>query len=196
MQGEEKKQGKRRIREYLITPMELLGLTHPRGMNKGQFEKAKKGLEENLAYMHKEAVIRLCLVVRSNLDGKNHTHWPAPAAIYTWARDIQEEPKADSDLVVSWLQSREGPAALDGGYCVELRSDLARFRRPPTQHSLEDIKRRAAKNRHKLVVIKERVAVNRATGEETDWRDAYMTALDHCKVLVNGRATNTEKAEI
>lgn len=194
MQGEEKKQGKLWIREYLITPMELLGLTHPRGMNKGQFEKAKKGFEKNLAYMHKEAVIRLCLVVKSNLDGKNHTHWPPPASIYKWAHDTQKNTKVDSDLVVSWLQSREGPLALDGGYCVELRSDLAKYKRPPTEHSLEDIKRRAAKNRHKLVVIKERVAVDRATGEETDWRDAYMVALDHCKVLVNSKVTNAEKA--
>lgn len=184
MQGDELKQAKKNVRELLIEPFDPLGLSRPKDLKVMQFEKMLSGFENNLSYMRRENLHQLRLFVEANLEGPNQNRWPAPAAIYKWARDIQSEPEGNTELVVSWLQSVEGPLAVDGGYVVELRNDLKKYRKPIGEIQLRLIRKRADENRHKLAVIREQVAVGRATNEELDWANAYERAFQACKAIV------------
>ena len=184
MQDEDLKQAKRNVREILIEPMDHLGLARPKDLKVVQFEKMLAGFENNLSYMRRDSLHRLRLFIEANLEGPNQNRWPSPAAIYKWARDIQEEPEGNSELVISWLQSVEGPLAVQGGYVVELRNDLKKFKRPIDAVHLRRIKKRAAENRHKFAIVREKDRVGRATFEELEQARCYDRALRACTDIV------------
>ena len=162
MGSEKITKSKPQVKALLLEPLELLGLIRPKGLIVGQFEKVLNGFVDKLAYLDAEALGRLYLVVAANLEGPNENRWPAPTLIYQWARDTQSEPNEEPALVVSWLQSKEGPVAIEGKYIVELRSDLRKYRKPPSEFSFRKLRERAADNQQKLTRIAEAAAVGRA----------------------------------
>lgn len=194
MQSDEQKTTIPRIRELVFEPLEELGLTRPKDMKVDQWDKAQKSICKNLAYMDQEAMLRLKLFIKANLEGPNKNRWPSPAAIYKWAGDIQPDTREELDLVVSWLQSKEGPIAIDGGYIVELRNDLRKFRRPPDEYGLRAIKSRSEQNRYKIGLINERKAVDKASDDELRWLDGYMRVLQRCKDIVAAKGIKQREA--
>ncbi len=175
------------VRELLLEPLEHLGLARPRNLKVEQFNAMLDQFVKRFAYMRPDSLERLRLVVESNLDGRNHDHWPAPAAVYKWARDIEPEPDVEPDLVVSWLRSVEGPIALEAGFVVELRGYLRRFRRPPSSIALDQIRARAEANATRRTLIREQENVGRASEEDLRWVDEYWAAHRICEDIVNSR---------
>lgn len=196
MGSEKQEAGRDQVRAILLEPLEALGLARPTDLNAASFKKMPNALAKNLAYMGAGALDTLRITVEANLCGSNKNHWPSPAMIYKWARDLEPEPKGETDLVVSYLRSRAGPRALQGGYIVELRTDLARFRRPPSVAALEGIQARAQKNARRRTIISENVAVGRASADDLSWVAAYWEIHEGCAKIVNeGEDARAEKEQ-
>jgi hypothetical protein len=177
--------GRDRVRTILLEPLEPLGLARPKDLNAAAFKKMRQALVDHLAYMSAESLHLLHLTVCENLQGPNKDRWPAPAAIYGWARAIEPEPAGETELVISYLKSRAGARALQGGYLVELRTDLTKYRRPPSDAAMKMIQERAQANARRRTIISESAAVGRASAKDLAWVEAYWELHAVCADLVN-----------
>ena len=88
--------------------------------------------------------------------------------------------------MTTWLRSRGGPVALEGGYLVELWRYLRAIGAPPGQAALDRIKKEADENRHMRAGLRAKRERGAATASELGWLEGYARATEYCEGLVAG----------
>ncbi|MBL9048477.1 MAG: hypothetical protein JNK19_00005, partial [Tabrizicola sp.] len=114
--------------------------------------------------------------------------WPAFATIWNVAQTVCRQPEPDEarHIMTTWLRSRGGPPARDGGYLVELWRYLRAYGCPPSPAALDMIRREAEENRRTRAMLRGKAGRDAATPAELDWLDRYARAEAYCLRLVEG----------
>ncbi|MES2814515.1 MAG: hypothetical protein V4720_06435 [Pseudomonadota bacterium] len=180
--------GRTRVREVFIGPLEADGMVRPRGATVAEHEAFLQKLVERLSYLPAPdlTVLAECILVRGG--GKQRNEWPAFITIWSVAQNVCRQPEPDESrhIMTTWLRSRGGPVARDGGYLVELWRYLRAFGVPPGPAALDKIKIDADENRRtraRLAALRERGA---ASASDLDWLDRAARAEAYCLALVAG----------
>lgn len=176
--------GKENVKKYLIEPLDIIGFTRTRGVPLATHKKMIEKLKEDLAYLSIPNLEVLLEIVEAHGGGKLKNQYPPLTSVRSWARELQPPPVSEPKLVLSWLRSVEGPKALEGGYAVELRAYLLKFKRPVGDYALGEIKRDASENQRARARINERIAAQRASEEDIAWVNWYDEAYRRCVEII------------
>ena len=187
MEGAELKEGKERVRQYLIDPLVSGGMVRKRGQKVEEHDKMLASLEARLAYMFEDRLKALAEVVERYAEGPKKNIWPAEVSITNWARRLQEPPASESRLVRSYLQSGAGEAAVKGGYLVELFFHLKKWGAPPNEYSMKNILADADTNGRRLRVIEGQREDGRASPRDLEWLARYMETRRRCLDIIKAK---------
>ena len=166
----EAESGRAMVRALLIDPLDLAGLTRPRGVTTDTHRARMAQLAERLAYMSPDNLATLRDVIQSHAASPaGGNAWPAPVVVEGWAQGLQARPMRSSDIIRSWLASVEGPPALAAGYHVQLFRFLRRRMLPPSDYDKRMIREQADRDRRTQAVYAERLAHGVATPDECGW---------------------------
>ncbi|MFN3575526.1 MAG: hypothetical protein ACK4TJ_00855 [Tabrizicola sp.] len=184
--AEAERAGRARVREVLIRRLEADGLVRPRGATVAEHGAFLDRLADRLSYLPERDLVVLADCVLRRAGGRQFNEWPAFATIWNLAQTICRTPEPDErrHIMTTWLRSRGGPIARDGGYLVELWRYLRAFGAPPGSAALDMIRREADENRRtraRLSALRERGA---ARPEDLDWLESYARAEAYCLALV------------
>ena len=180
MEGQDLKEGKERVRQNLIAPLERVGMVRKRGTSVEKHDAFLARLQARLSYMTADRLQDLVEVIERYAEGPKKNQWPAEVSIMNWARALQEPPASESRLVRSYLQSGAGDAAAAGDYLVELFGHLKRFGAPPNDYSLKCIKEAADGNRRRRAQIERDRDHGQAGAADMAWLASYMDARRRC----------------
>lgn len=180
--------GRTRVREAFIAKLESDGLVRPRAVTVADHEAFLAKLIDRLSYLPGPDLGVLAECVLRRAGGKALNEWPAFATIWNLAQTICRTPEPDEarHIMTTWLRSRGGPVARDGGYLVELWRYLRAYGIPPSTTALDMIKREAEENRRERARLRQRQANGTATASELDWLDRAARAEAYCNGLVAG----------
>lgn len=184
MEGAELKEGKARVREHLIDPLERDGLVRKRGVTLQAHQDRLDGLAARLAYMTAENLRALAEVVATYGGGPRKDVWPTDVSICNWARRLQTPPISESRLVRSYIQSAAGMAAIDGGYVVELFEHLKRYGAPPDVYSLSKIRTEADQRKGRRARIERERERGIASQPDLDWLERQSAVFARCMAIV------------
>ena len=187
MEGAELKEGKERVRQYLIDPLVSGGMVRKRGQKVEEHDKMLASLEARLAYMFEDRLKALAEVVERYAEGPKKNIWPAEVSITNWARRLQEPPASESRLVRSYLQSGAGEAARIGGYVVELFLYLKKYGAPPNDYSMQQIRDQADDNRRNRLRIERDQELGMASPRDLKWLEGYMATRQRCQDIILAR---------
>ncbi|XAT57859.1 hypothetical protein GN241_11105 [Rhodobacteraceae bacterium IMCC1335] len=187
MEGAEQKEGKERVRQCLIEPLNQRGMVRKRGRSVEDHDKMLASLEARLAYMFEDRLKALAEVVERYASGPKKNIWPAEVSICNWAVLLQKPPASESRLVRSYLQSGAGDAAKSGGYLVELFFYLKKFGAPPNGYAASQIKQQAEGNQRKRASIQRDQERGRADARDLVWVQGYMDARRRCLDIINAK---------
>lgn len=180
--------GRTRVRELFIARLEADGLVRPRGATVAEHDAFLQKLVERLSYLPGPDLTVLAECTLRRAQGKQMNEWPAFATIWNLAQTICRTPEPDEakHIMTTWLRSRGGPVARDGGYLVELWRYLRAFGCPPGQLQLDRIKAEAEENRRTRAQAIARRERGIASPSDLDWLERYAKAEDYCLRLVSG----------
>jgi hypothetical protein len=180
--------GRALVRAVLIAPLAQAGLRRAPGVSLGDHDAFLQRLTERLAYLDTPALTVLAELVLDIAEGKLHNQWPSFATIWNTCQRVQRMPPPDEErhIMTTWLRSRGGPVAQQGGYLVELHGHLARRGTPPNDYELSKIKERAADNARQLARWSQKAAEGTASPDELNWLDRYTRQTLYCQQLVAG----------
>lgn len=180
--------GRTRVREMFIARLEADGLVRPRSATVADHGAFLQKLVERLFYLPGPELETLAEIILRRAQGKQMNEWPAFATIWNVAQTVCRTPEPDEakHIMTTWLRSRGGPVARDGGYLVELWRYLRAFGCPPTQLQLDKIRAEADENRRSRAQAVARRDRGIATPSDLDWLDRYARAEDYCLRLVAG----------
>lgn len=188
--------GRAAVRALLIEPLQAYGLQRGKGLSVDQHQAFLDRLAEKLAYLDPAMLLTLREVTLSLAEGARHDRWPSFAVIWGVAIRLRQPPDNERHIMNSWLVSRAGPAAREGGYLVELHSWLRRYGRPPGDFDMREIVQRAADNAQRRERIAERLVAGRAQPDDMEWHAAYARQLAYCTALVeDGEAARAAKQQ-
>jgi len=187
VEGVELKEGKERVRQYLIDPLVSGGMVRKRGQKVEEHDKMLANLEARLAYMFEDRLKALAEVVERYAEGPKKNIWPAEVSITNWARRLQEPPASESRLVRSYLQSGAGEAARIGGYVVELFLYLKKYGAPPNEYSMQQIRDQADDNRRNRLRIERDQELGMASPRDLKWLEGYMATWRRCQDIILAR---------
>ena len=187
MEGAELKEGKERVRQYLIDPLVSGGMVRKRGQKVEEHDKMLANLEARLAYMFEDRLKALAEVVERYAEGPKKNIWPAEVSITNWARRLQEPPASESRLVRSYLQSGAGETARIGDYVVELFLYLKKYGAPPNEYSMQQIRDQADDNRRNRLRIERDQELGMASPRDLKWLEGYMATWRRCQDIILAR---------
>jgi hypothetical protein len=183
-----------RVRELFIARLETDGMIRPRAVTVPDHGAFLQKLIERLSYLTAADLTVLAECILPRAGGKQRNEWPAFVTIWNVAQTVCRQPEPDESrhIMTTWLRSRGGPVARDGGYLVELWRYLRAFGVPPSTSALDMIKREADDNRRsraRLSALRDR---GTATAAELDWLDRSARAEAYCLGLVAGGEESRE----
>lgn len=180
--------GRTRVRELFVAKLEVDGLVRPRGATVAEHEAFVAKLVDRLSYLPGPDLTVLAECTLRRATGKAFNEWPAFATIWNLAQTVCRTPEPDEakHIMTTWLRSRGGPVARDGGYLVELWRYLRTFGCPPTQLALDKIRAEADENRRTRAQAIARRERGIASPSDLDWLDRYARAEEYCLRLVAG----------
>ena len=187
MEGQELKEGKQRVRDHLISPLQKSGLERKRSQKVESHLAFLDSLEARLAYMAEDRLKALAEVVERYAGGPKKNQWPAEVSIMNWARRLQIPPASQSRLVRTYLQSGAGAAAKSGGYLVELFDHLKQVGAPPTTYNMEKIRSDATHNRSRRARIRRDHENDLASPSELGWLQDYMDRRRLCLDIIEAK---------
>lgn len=180
--------GRALVRAVLIEPLVDAGLRRAPGVSLADHDAFLQRLVERLAYLDAPALLVLAELVLDIAEGKLHNQWPSFATIWNTCQRVQRMPPPDEErhIMTTWLRSRGGPVALQGGYLVELHGHLQRRGAPPNDYELTKIKERAADNARQCARWSQKRREGTASPDEVAWLDRYDRQSQYCLQLVEG----------
>ncbi|MGR3452893.1 hypothetical protein [Pseudooceanicola sp.] len=146
MEGEELRQGRRRVQDHLIAPLERQGMQRRPSASVTQHGDFLDALRNRLAYMTARNLDALAEIVANMAGGKHRDRWPVEVAIMNMARRLQIPPASESRMVRTWLQSAAGHRALAEGWHVEAFFWMKRNGMVPNDYIRAECAREAAEN--------------------------------------------------
>lgn len=183
MEGEALRDGKARVKIYLIDPLVKKGMQRKQGWTLEQEAELFESLQNYLAYLSQKDLEGLADTIERFAAGKAHDRWPKEINIRRWARRLREPPIRMSRLVRSYVQSGAGRAAKEGGYLVELFDYLKRVGAPPNTYSIQEIMSEAVANQER----RNKVRSGRGTQQDQVWFERYMNRRRICADLLSGK---------
>lgn len=188
MEGQELKDGKERVKLFLIDPLTTMGMVRKRGVKLEAHEDFLSRLMARLAYMDEEDLGALCEAIERNARGGFRNCWPPEVSIMNWARELRHPPSSQSRLVRTYLQSGAGIAARDNGYLVELYWYLKKKGHPPQgNYSMSKIKDAAEQNQRERARIRRARERGEARSSELDWLQHYMDTRRLCGDIIKAK---------
>lgn len=179
------KEGKDRVREHLVEPLQRLGLRAPSGMTVAQFQGMVDELCGRLSYMSALNLQALAEQAAARPGGKDGSRFPLASKLLTWAADIQPPADSASPLMVAVFSGPLGKQAMDEDWAPELLSHLKKNRVWPTSCYLDGIKKRAEEARHKLARLAEMEARGLSGTEmDLDLRRKRGIAAERCAAIM------------
>lgn len=180
--------GRTRVREVFVARLERDGLVRPRAATVADHAAFLARVVDRLSYLPEPDLVVLAECVLRRASGKAMNEWPAFATIWNLAQTVCRQPEPDESrhIMTTWLRSRGGPVARDGGYLVELWRYLRAFGVPPSTAALEMIKREADENRLTCSRLRNKRENGTATASDLDWLDRHARAEAYCLGLVAG----------
>ena len=180
--------GRTRVRELFVAKLEGEGLIRPRSATVAEHEAFVAKLIDRLSYLPAPDLTVLAECVLRRAGGKAMNEWPAFATIWNVAQTVCRQPEPDEarHIMTTWLRSRGGPVARDGGYLVELWRYLRAFGAPPSTAALDRIRAEAEDNRRTRDRLRGARDRGTATPGDLDWLDRYARATAYCEGLVAG----------
>ncbi|NBE05944.1 hypothetical protein GU920_00175 [Rhodobacter sp. CCP-1] len=172
------------MRELLIDRLDRAGMIRRKGMTEAEHRDWLGKMVDRLAYMSRANLAVLAESLLAMGGGRGRNEWPSEVAILTFAEGLQKRPAHDLPLVQSWLRSIEGPAALAGGFEVELLRYLRKCRRPPMAMDMARIRAEAADNRRWVAMAEDRVARGVERPEDRGFLEAYTRDRDFARGLI------------
>jgi hypothetical protein len=177
--------GRAAVRLHLITPLQQAGLRRPPRVTVEALDDMLARLVTYLAYMSPANLATLAETCINNAGGARHDEWPSEVLIRSWAHGLQARPFEEHRIVASWLASVEGPVAEAGGWLVELYRYLRRRQIPPSPYDQTQMRREAQDNARRIILIRERIAVEKASPEERGWLEAYLADQRRAEAIVD-----------
>lgn len=193
--------GRAVVREVLVNRLAAAGLKPRKGVTPAAHGKCMDHLVGHLAYMAPDNLVTLAetILTHASASGPDFGLWPSELTIRNWAEALQSKPFRLHPIVTSWLRSREGPAAVAGGYLVELMRWLRRHRRAVMPYDLGQIKAEAADNQRAMAAARERVAVGRPNPGDHDmlsaWQRDMAEALQYVDEGITRRAAGSANGQ-
>lgn len=190
--------GRTRVREMFIKRLEGDGLVRPRSATVADHDAFLARLVDRLSYLPGPDLTVLADCVLRRAGGKAMNEWPAFATIWNVAQTVCRTPEPDEakHIMTTWLRSRGGPVARDGGYLVELWRYLRTFGCPPTTVALDRIRAEAEENRRTRAQALARKERGIATPSDLDWLVNYARAEEYClRLVAGGEEARAEKGE-
>lgn len=173
MDSDALKAGKDRVQQILIAPLAARGMKRAASATLAQHEAAMEGLAARLAYMSDQNLAALAEVVESHGQGKNRDRWPSELVICGWARQLQEPPPSDSQLVTTYLRSRVGRQAHAEGWAVELYLSLKKMGLPPNRFVVATLKADAGNAVRRRERVEAAMRGGSAAPEDRRWLEWY-----------------------
>lgn len=192
MDAQEKAEGRARVKEHLWDRLDQAGLQRPKGMTIEAYTGMQARLADRLAYMLPENLATLAEIVIDNPAPRGRC-W-SEVLLLGEAKALQTPPVTDLPIVTSWLASIEGPAALAGGFAVELFRHLRRTGRPPRPYDLTRIREEAANNARQIELVSNRQVRDVASAEDKAWLEAYRRDHERVRqIIAEGQARRDVK---
>lgn len=184
MEAADQKTGERNVRERLIDPLLLRGLSKPGGLTKDAFDAMLEDLCQRLAYMEPLNLDALAEQVAANPAGKDRDRLPIANRILEWAGQIQPPSDDASPLMRAVFNHGLGRDAIAEGWAPELLAHLRRFRKWPGSYEISKLREEGSGKARRLADIEMRLArdgeVNR---DEADFRQRRRMAVDRCRAI-------------
>lgn len=159
-------EGKQRVREHLIEPLERLGLRRPSGMTVSQYKVMVEELCGRLSYMTALNLDALVVQVSTLPGGRDGSRFPIAAKILGWAADIQPPADTASPLMLAVFSGPLGRQSMEEDWAPELLSHLRKHRLWPRGMDLTRIKDRAGEARRRVALVSDRQRRGLSTNEE------------------------------
>lgn len=182
MEGQREESRQARVKRLLIEPLNEGGMGRKRGVSIANHDAAMGKAIKRLAYMSENGLKGLATYL-IRIAGKQNV-WPALNVILNAAWAIEVPPPRDNDYVLSVMKSRAGEAALDGGYALELFYAAKTLGPPPSRYQVVQLIQKAENNRHRVKVIAEKIATDRASAEDRRWLEGYHALLAQAEAMV------------
>jgi len=190
-------EGRERVRRLLLDRLDEAGMKRPKSMTVEAHNRCRGRLVEELDHMSAESLEALADLVIENPRGRGRDEWLPEATIRSMARMLEPRPVEKSRLLTSWLASVEGPAALAGGYLVELyRHLLAHPNVPPSRFQIDRLRDEAYAARRTLAATARRHQAGTANADELASAELYRRHASQAEAIVaEGAARRAARAE-
>lgn len=178
--------GEKRVKRFLIEPLQRRGLAKPSTLTKVQFEDMVKDLCARLAYMTDEKLQALEDQCAGNAGGKGKDRFPIANHILDWAGDIQKPGGEGGPLVRAVFAAQLGLDALAGGWAPELLAELKQSRRWPKPFAVTRIRDRADGAVRQMRNVEDRLARNiDVPPAEAGWRTRRLAIIRGCQAIAD-----------
>ena len=178
--------GEKRVKQFLIEPLQRRGLAKPSTLTKAQFEDMVKDLCARLAYMTDQNLQALEDQCAGNAGGKDKDRFPIANHILDWAGQIQSPESDASPLVRAVFSQALGLDALAQGWAPELLGVLKKDRRWPTPFVVGRIRERADSNIRQMRSVEGRIARGAdVPANEVEWRNRRLAVIRRCQAVAD-----------
>lgn len=178
--------GEKKVKQFLIEPLQRRGLAKPTTLTKIQFDDMVKDLCARLAYMTDLNLQALEEQCAGNAGGKGKDRFPIGNHILDWAGQIQSPEGDGSPLVRAVFSQALGLNALAQGWAPELLSELKQSRRWPGSFAVSRIRDRAESSIRQLRSIEERLAhQHHVPTNEAEWRNRRLSVIRRCQAIAD-----------
>lgn len=188
----ELREGKARVFELLIEPIESDGMRKPRDVSRDDHAKNMDRLAGAVAYLDDTDLARLVDTIQRNAVacvrcGRRET-WPSVQSIRAWAHDIKPRPDALSPKVASYMRSAAGVAAWNRSP-FQAAALLKYLRRMPSVPTTENggwvtVENWAEELRERIERAEALARDGRADSSDLDWLEKWSRHRGHIERLV------------
>ena len=188
MDAKEQQEGEKRVRQYLITPLEDLGLGRPTTTNKAQFERMKEKTCQGLAWMTKADLEELCGWCQLHPGGPRRDRFPIGNVILQEAQKYRgpQSGRSPSPLFRNVFADQLGEEAIRVGWAPELLKWLRALpfgkREWPGRWTVSQLKKDADDAVRRWSDLEMKAGRGDVlSSEDLDWLDRRRAALKECK---------------
>lgn len=188
MEGEALRQGRNRVQEHLIAPLEARGMRRKRSMTEADHAALLDRLRSRLAYMDIRHLQSLAEQVEAMAGGKHLDTWPSEVTICNLARRTQTPPASESRKVRTWLQSAAGRDALAEDWHVEVFYWLKDNPGVPPDFVCTRLRAEAADRRRDHDRLRDKVRRGAATDSDLAPMRQFQRVSNHVRAIVEAAA--------
>lgn len=191
MEQAEVTEGKRRVRECLIEPLEAEGMARTAATKAAHDEFLGK-LESALCYLSEDELLSLGETIQRGAVAcakcRARAGWPGLVTIRNWAHDLRPRPAGYSPKVTSWMRSTAGERCWleDSTVAVEALRYLLKFPGVPSEDNGGMRTVREWAERAKRDLAQARALLAEGTGGDAERRfvTGYERRVDEVRALV------------